>query len=116
MIRNIRVHRADDADVFRYASDIGPQLADLGVGFAVALELERRFHQVAGFALGEDRATRHRLPVVLGEHWLGIESVHMRHAAIRKQENDALRTRLEVQFLQHSRSASGRLGSFESKY
>ena len=113
VIRNIRVHRADDADVFRNAADIGPQLAHFGVGFAVARELERRLHQVAGLALRENRAAGQRLPVVLLQHRLGIEGVHVRHAAVREQENDPLGARLEVQLLQHSRSARGGFGGLQ---
>ena len=71
------------------------------------LELERRLHQVAGLALGQDGAAGQGLPVVLVEHRLVVERVHVRHAAVHHQEDDALGSRLEVQPGQHAALAAG---------
>ena len=54
MIRNVGVHRADEADVIRAFTHVREQLADIHAALAVFLELERRLHQLAGAPLRFD--------------------------------------------------------------
>ena len=58
MIRDVRVHRADDADVVDALADLGEDLADFDAGLAVLLELERRLEEPAGLAFGLEARRR----------------------------------------------------------
>ena len=51
----------------------------------------------AGLPLGRDRPAGQRLAVILVEHRLGIEAVHLREPAVHEQEDDVLRLRRVVQ-------------------
>ena len=52
--------------------------------------------QVAGLALRLQIAGGHRLAVILGQHRLRIERVHLRRSAIQEQKDDVLGLRREV--------------------
>ena len=74
------------------------------------LELERRPHQVAGLALGLQLAGRHGLAVVLVQHRLGIERVHLRQAAVQEEEDYVLGFGREVRGLGVQRIPPGDRG------
>jgi hypothetical protein len=93
VIRDVGVDRSDEADVVGALADVREELADVHPDVPVFLERERRPHQRASLALGGDGAARQRLPVVLVEHRLRIEAVHLREAAVHEQKNDALGAR-----------------------
>ncbi len=52
MVRNLRVHGTNPADVVRHFAEMRPELADIHAAVPVFLERERRLHQLAGSALG----------------------------------------------------------------
>ena len=97
VVRNVGVHRTDEADVVRAFADVREQLADLDAGLAVLLEREGRAHQRAGLAFGGNRAARQRLSVVLVEHRLRIEAVDLRQAAVHEQKDDTLGARRVIE-------------------
>ena len=84
----VGVHRADDADVVDVRANLRKNLADLDAALSALLEFEWRAHQVPRRAVGFDLRTGHRLAIVLDQHGLGVESVHLRHAAVQKQKDD----------------------------
>jgi hypothetical protein len=91
VVRDVGVHRADEADVVGARAHVGKQLAHVHAALPVLLERERRPHERAGAAFGRDRSARQRLPVVLVEHRLRIEAVDLRQAAVHEQEDDSFR-------------------------
>jgi len=58
VIRDVRVHRADDADVVGVLRGVGEQLADFQAALAILLELERRRERGPGSALGAEAASQ----------------------------------------------------------
>ncbi len=78
MIRNIRVHGADDAHIVHALAQHREDLADFNTALSVFLEREGRLHQVPGFALMLRNLAGQRLAIVLFQHRLGIETVHLR--------------------------------------
>jgi len=90
VIGAVGVHGTDHADVVDALADIGEYLAELDAALSEFLELKWGLQQVAGFALGLQVGGGHRLAVVLGEHRLGVEGVHLAWAAVEKQEDYAL--------------------------
>ena len=97
VVRDVGVHRANHADVVGAGADVREELADLEAALAVARELERRLHQRAGPALGGHGAAGKRLAVILRQHRLGIEAVHLRQPAVHEQEDDVLGARRMMQ-------------------
>ncbi len=91
MIRDVRVDGADEADVVGARADVREQFAHVHSALAVLLERERRAQQRTGLAFGGDAAAGQRLPVILVEHRLGIEAVHLRQPAVHEQEDDVFR-------------------------
>ena len=82
MVRNVGVHGANDAHVVNALAQVWKKFADFGAAATVLLEAERRLHQPARLPLMLWRFSRQRFAVVLLQHWLGIESVHLGHATI----------------------------------
>ncbi len=101
MIRDVRVHRVDDADVVCHGADVGEQLADLDSRLAVVLELEGRPHERPRLALRLD-LVRNRLAVIPVELRLRVEGVDLRHAPVHEKEDDVLGAGLEIGLRQNS--------------
>ncbi len=102
MIRDVRVDRANEADVVGAGADVREQLAHFDAALAVLLERERRLQQRAGLALGRHRAARQRLAMVLVEHRLRIEAVDLRQSAVHVEEDHALGARGMVELARPS--------------
>ena len=96
MVGPVRIHGTDHAAIVDAGADFRKDIADLNAALAVLLEAEGRFQQVAGLALGLQIAGGHGLAVVLIEHRLGVEGIHLRGAAVQKKEDDAFRFGREV--------------------
>ena len=96
MIRHIRVHGADHAQVIGMARGLFEQLADLQSALTVALEGKGRAQCGTGGALGFQTLERDRLAVLLLQGGLGIKGVHLRGTAIHEQMHHAFRLRREV--------------------
>src|SRR5260370_37812897 len=90
MMGGVGVQGADHADIVDAPAEVRKNLADLDAAPSEFLELEGRLQQVAGLTLGLEIGRGHGLAVVLGEHGLGIEWVHLAGAAVKVQEYDAL--------------------------
>lgn len=89
MIRHIRVHGTNHADVINVRGDVREEVADFDAALAVRLELEGRLKGRARLALGLEIVHRQRLAVELGEHGLGIKGVHVRRPAVGEDVDDA---------------------------
>jgi hypothetical protein len=116
VIRDVGVHRADDADVVGAGAHVREELAHFEATLAVAREAERRLHQRAGLAFGGHGAARERLAVILRQHRLRIEAVHLRQPAVHEEEDDVFRARGMVQALRELRRrglAGGEAGGLE---
>ena len=105
VIRDVGVHRSNDADVIRATADVREELTHLQPALAVAREREGRLHERAGLALGGHRIARQRLPVVLRQHRLGVEAVDLRQTAVHEQEDDVFRAGRVMQSLGELRRA-----------
>ena len=103
MIGDVGVHRADDAEVIGPVTDLGEDLAHFQAALPATAKFERRAHQAARLALGLRRTARHRLPVIARQHRFGIERIHLRHAAIHEEKNDALDLGREVRLFRGER-------------
>ena len=77
VVRDVGLHRADDADVIDDSERCGKISLTSMPRLAVLLERERRLHQRAGLALGRHRTARQRLAVVLRQRRLGVERVDL---------------------------------------
>src|SRR6202167_6622831 len=86
MVRDLRVHRANHADVVNRVSQLGENLTDLDAALAAAAEVERRAEQIAGLALTQQVAAGDGLATVLLQHRLGIERVHLGGTVVGKEE------------------------------
>src|SRR4051812_34639605 len=96
MIRPVCVHGTDDADVIGACTQLREYFAEFGAALAVVIEFEWRLQKVAGLALGLQIAAGGGFAVILGEHRLGVEGVHLRGATVEKQEDDVFRFWCEV--------------------
>ena len=81
----------------------GNNLRHLHAALTAFAERKRRREQIAGRALRLRSAARHRLPVVLRQHRLGIEGIDMGHAAVHHQVDDALCLRRKMRRLGRKR-------------
>src|SRR5262249_1694148 len=93
MVRNVGVQRPDPTDTIRAFADLREHFAPLHAAFAVLLKGELRAHQRAGLPLSHNGPARQRLAVILVEHRLGIEAIHLRKSAVHEKEDDVLRAR-----------------------
>ena len=89
VLRKVGMHGVDDAEIVDALRHVGKELADPAAGLAMALELEGRFHQALGLALGLDVHGRGALAVVLLQQRLVVEGVHVGDAAVHQQMNHA---------------------------
>ena len=87
MIRDVGRHAAQHADVVGVLGDICEDLGDPLPALAVLREFERRCEQLSFFA---------GLAAVGLELRLVVERVHVRRAALHREEDDALRLRGEM--------------------
>src|ERR1700683_3451875 len=108
MVRDLRVHRANDADIVNRLSQLGEDLTDLDAAFAAAAEGEWRAEQIAGLALSLQVAAGDGLAAVLLQHRLGIKRVHLGGAAVEKEKYDVFgRSRKVRGFGGHGRVRAG---------
>ena len=105
VVRAVRVHGADDADIVDALAQIREDLADLDAALSEFFELEGRLEQVTRLALGFQIGCGHGLAVILGQHRLGVESVHLRGPAIEEQEDHSLGFGSEMRGLHFERVA-----------
>ena len=90
-------HAADDREVVGKPGQLGEKVRHHHAALAARLRLPRAGHDVP--VVVEHRGLHrhgHRLAVALRQRRLGIERVHMRHAAAHVGEYDALGPRREV--------------------
>jgi len=88
VVRDVRVDRADEADVACALADMRKQFAHVHTALAVLFELERRAHRCTRLALGGHRSARQGLAMILVEHGLRIEAIHLRQSAVHVEEDD----------------------------
>ncbi len=88
--RHVGVHGANDAHVVHALGRVGKQVADWNAALAVLLEGESRCQGGSGRCAGSQAIDREFFTVVSGEGWLGVEGVHVRHAAVQKYVYDPL--------------------------
>ena len=104
VLGKLRGHRAHNAQLVGHRADVGKNVADGEAALAVSLERPRRLE--SGAYVVELRRVdpgRERLAVILVEPRLGVERVHLRHAAIHVEEDDVPGTRLVVRFARRKR-------------
>jgi hypothetical protein len=107
MIWNIGLHGTDHAKIIDRRTDPRKYFTHFNATSAVFAEGERRLHQIPYFAVvsvGFWRSSRHPLPVVFGERWLGVEGIHLRPAPIQEEKDDILGLGTEVWFLRIKRT------------
>ena len=105
MVRVVRLHRTDHAQIVDDSAHVREQIADLDAALAARLELPVGFLEIA-FDLAELA-----LPVVHGDllsvigEQLGlrIERIHVRHAAGHVKEDHALGSRLVMRLFRRQR-------------
>jgi hypothetical protein len=93
------VHRADESDVIDLAGQVRHGIGHPHAALAMLSELERAAHQCAGATRVLDFAgdlAEVRVAVVLVEHRLRIEQVHLAGAAVHEQMDDRFGLRREV--------------------
>src|SRR5687768_3825298 len=96
VVRPLHMHRTNDTQVVCMFAQRRENLADLQTRLAEPPELERRLEKIAGLALRLQIPTWCKRTVVLGEHRLGIEGIHLRWTAIQEKEDDVLRFRRKM--------------------
>src|SRR5438552_14637830 len=99
VLRMNRVHGANHGYVVDLLDEMRNQLGDPGTGLSVLLEFERAPHQAAG-------SLRRRyvvcdlfevwLAVMLVEHRLGVEEVHLARCAVHEELDDTFRLGREM--------------------
>ena len=101
MIVHAGVHGADERDVVGHFAELRQQLAQLHAALAVrrkfprrAKDLRRSLREVVVFDLAGKL-----LPIILREHRLRIEEIHLRRPAHHEQRDHRLRLRLKVRRL-----------------
>jgi hypothetical protein len=87
MIGHLGLYRPDHANVVDAFADLGKNVADFDSALPVLLKSERGAHQVPGLGFGHERSAGHRLAIVLGQHRLGIERIHLGDSAVHEQED-----------------------------
>ncbi len=90
VIGNVRVHRADDAEIVGMFAEVGKQLADFHAALAVLLEFERRGKGRSRLAFGAQVFVRQGFSRKPCQGGLGVEGVDMRRPAIQEDMNDVL--------------------------
>ncbi len=100
LVRQVgRVHRTDEGDVIDLPGQVRHRVGNPHAALAVLGEVEGAPHQRAGalriLDLARDLAEV-RLAVMLVEHRLGVEQIHLTGAAIHEQMNDRFGFRLEM--------------------
>ncbi len=86
MVRHVRVHRTDDAQVVCAFGHVREQLADLQPALSVPGKLERRGKGGAGLAFGLE-FQRELFAVPLRQCGFRVEGVHVRGAAVGEDVN-----------------------------
>ena len=101
VLRELGGHGTNDANVIGAFSDEGEEVTDLEAAFAVMFEFPWAGEDFAD-AVKLGRLHLHVfvgvLAVVLGQHGLGVEGVHMGYSAIHVEEDDAFGFGLVVRF------------------
>ena len=101
----VRHHRTNDAQVVDAGRQLRKQFAHLGAGRAMFFECVRRGQQVPGFGPFQFRfLKRQRFAVVLSEPRFRIKRIDVRRPARHKEENNALRLRGELRWLERQRT------------
>ncbi len=107
MIRVRGVHRTDQRDVVHALGHVWKQRTDLRAAFAVRRKIPLRAFQknalVTGPVLDLRMVQFHLLAVIANERRLGVEAVHVRHAAGHEQEDHAFRLRRKLRCARRQR-------------
>jgi len=104
VIRDVGVHRVDDAEIVREAARFRVQLADRQTGFATFHKLERRWPQPARAIFRfQFSGARRPLARMRRERRLKIERVDLRRTAIHVQMNDVFRAGTKMGRLERQR-------------
>ena len=90
MVRHIGMHGADHGDIVNALGNMRENLRHFDAALPVLVELEGRAEAGSRLALGRKGGIGQGLAVILRQHRLGIERVHMTGPAIHKQEDHAL--------------------------
>jgi len=97
-----RSQAANQQQVVGDTAEMRKKLREFHTALAMLAEAEARPKQPGGVLLDEGEADfleqgfGHRLPVLPGEHWLGVEQVDMAGGTGHEDEDAALGTRFEV--------------------
>ena len=102
MVRYVRRHRADHAEVVGVLRRVVEKLADFEAAFPVTLEFKGRPQGRSRRPLGLQSLQRHRFPVELLKLRFPVEGIHLRRAAVHEEVNHPLRLRGEVGLGSHS--------------
>src|SRR5215469_8903386 len=98
MVGGPPLSRVDECQVVNNAADIGEQLRDPLPRLAILLKLVGALHQWAGVSLADQNLAMalERLAMILREHRLVVEGIHMADAAAHKQRDYGLSSGLEM--------------------
>src|SRR5215831_2403475 len=90
MIVGFTIHRADQRDVVHFRCQMREDFRNLNPRFTISVKLEGTSHERAGMSLSYNNLTFsiERLAVEPLQVFLGVESVHVAHAAAHKERDD----------------------------
>lgn len=94
VFREVRCHRANDAEVINVLGDVWKEIADRDATLAILPELPGRLEHLANIIeLRRGHLGFDRLSVFFGQAWLGVKGIHLRRATIHVEEDDMISQR-----------------------
>ncbi len=96
MIRIVRVHGPQHADVVDVTTEVRQEFADRNSAFSARTEAVRRRKQAAGRPFRDQIGSLGSLAGVLCQCRFRIEQVRLKRASVHEQVDDAFRSRCEM--------------------
>ena len=101
VLRDVGMHRVNDADVINTLGHMGKKVADPGARLAMPLELEWRREDCGGLALRSQVHLHGSLANVLPQIGLIVKGVDVRNAAVHQEMDYALGSRRQMRPLRY---------------
>lgn len=103
MVRQIGIHRSNDAHIIDLLANVRKNLADLNAAFTILPEGKRRSHRHARDAFGDQVGRVERLFMPPREFWLGIKGIDVRGSAVEENVDHSFGPRGKVGWLGRER-------------
>src|SRR5712691_3561861 len=88
MVRHFSVQRTNHAEIVSAFTQPREDLGHLQATLAVSARPKWRLHQIASLPFTARTPTGKWLPIVLVQHGLGVERIHLGEAAVEKEKDD----------------------------